>query len=316
MWGMKTRSSAPAVQIGIHRAALEAIYDECDRYDDHETGGRLIGTFRKGGQGRLLITVNGVIELSPGSRRSATSFFQDGDYQEKIFRTLETKHPEIEHLGNWHTHHVNGYPTLSEGDRQTYARIVNHTQHNTDFFYALLVVARNHPGSKERYTIKHYVVFRGDSTVYEVPASSVRIVDRPILWPEVGPQAGRPVPPVVGAQATRTAPPPGASPERGRDSQFLEEWYPSLRPYMSKETGTIYWRGPLTFIDDSAAEVVVGELEERGRLTYRVVVKGEPAASTDAVRTASNQHFTSARQAVVQLQREVDREMFKRAQSK
>ena len=42
----------------------------------------------------------------------------------------------IEHLGNWHTHHVNGYPNLSGGDVATYRRIVNHELHNLDFFYA------------------------------------------------------------------------------------------------------------------------------------------------------------------------------------
>jgi hypothetical protein len=197
-----------------------------------------------------------------------------------------------------------------------HARIVNHAKHNTDFFYALLVVARNCRDSKGRYSIKHYVLFRGDSAVYEVPASSVRIVDRPVIWPALGAETDRQTPPVAEPQARRTTPAPAANAERGRDSQFFEEWYPSLRPYMSKGTGTIYWRGPLTFIDGSAAEVVVGELEEKGKPEYRVVVKGEPAASTEAARSASNPHFASARQAIVQLQREIDREMFKRAHTK
>jgi hypothetical protein len=300
MWRMTKRSTVPAVQIGIHRAALEAIYDECDRYDDHETGGRLIGTYRAGGRGRLLITVTGVIESSPGSRRSATSFFQDGDYQEKIFRSLERKHPDIEHLGNWHTHHVNGYPTLSDGDQQTYHRIVSHAKHNTNFFYALLVTERNAAGSVERYTVKHFVLFRDDPKVYEVPTSQVRVVDRPVIWPVPGTQNE--------AEAPKS---PAASPERGRDSQFLEEWYPTLRPYLAKDKATVYWRGQLTFIDDSAAEVVVAELGDGRRSAFGIVLKGEQAA-TDAAHALSKKHFRSAREAVVTLQREVDREIFKK----
>lgn len=302
MWGMSRRSAGPTVQIGIHRAALEAIYDECDRYDDHETGGRLIGAYKAGAKGRLLITVTGVIESSPGSRRSATSFFQDGDYQEKIFRTLEAQHPQIEHLGNWHTHHVNGYSTLSDGDKQTYRRIVSHAKHNTNFFYALLVTERNAAASRERYTIKHFILFRDDPRVYEIPASQVRVVDRPVIWPAAGAE-NRPEPAVT---------PPAASPERGRDSQFFEEWYPALKPYLAKDKATVYWRGPLTFIDDSAAEIVVAEFGDRGRTGFGIVLKGEPADATDAARKISKRHFSSAREAVVALQREVDREMFKK----
>ena len=81
----------------------------------------------------------GVIEPGPEARRTRTSFFQDGDYQTEVFRRLEEQDPAIEHLGYWHTHHVNGYPRLSGGDVATYRRIVNHELQNLDFFYALLV---------------------------------------------------------------------------------------------------------------------------------------------------------------------------------
>ena len=131
--------------------------------------GRIIGVFHHTPDGSLHINVNGVIDAGPKARRSNSSFFQDGDYQTQIFRQLETAHPEIEHLGNWHTHHVNGYPTLSGGDINTYRRIVNHEKHNLDFFYALLVVAREPKRQNlARYRIRHYILFRGDQNVYEI----------------------------------------------------------------------------------------------------------------------------------------------------
>ena len=71
----------------------------------------------------------------PGARARAS--FRTANYQTEVFRRLEAKDPSIEHLGNWHTHHVNEYPTLSAGDVATYRRIVNHDLHNLDFFYAL-----------------------------------------------------------------------------------------------------------------------------------------------------------------------------------
>ena len=172
------------VRVTIHRPALEALFAECDRYDRDETGGRLIGEYQGGREGRLSIVVSAIIEPGPNARRSATSFFQDGEYQERVFRKLEAEHSRIEHLGNWHTHHVNGYPTLSGGDRETYQRTVNHPNHNTDFFYALLVTTRNERGTGlDRYAVRHFILYRGDPQEYEIPASSVRVINRPALWP-------------------------------------------------------------------------------------------------------------------------------------
>src|SRR5438094_287170 len=130
------RSRKSTVSISIARGALESIFDECDKYDIDETGGRLIGTYQRKGT-QYDIQVLGVLEPGPNAQRSQTSFFQDGEYQERLFRSIEESHPNIEHLGNWHTHHVNGYLTLSGGDKTTYFKIVNHEKHNTDFFYAL-----------------------------------------------------------------------------------------------------------------------------------------------------------------------------------
>src|SRR5579859_1975016 len=105
--------------VSIAKEALESIFDECDQFDSHETGGRLIGSYEQK-EGRYSIRLLGVIGPGPNAERSATSFFQDGAYQEKIFRLIEESLPEIEHLGNWHTHHVNGLSSLSSGDKATY----------------------------------------------------------------------------------------------------------------------------------------------------------------------------------------------------
>src|SRR5437588_7523241 len=161
------RSKHPKVDISMPKKALEAIYDECDRHDVDETGGRIIGMYEKKGRD-YDIEVLGVIPPGPNARRSPTSFFQDGEYQEQIFRSIEENYPNIRHLGNWHTHHVNGYPTLSGGDKTTYFKTVNHEKHNTDFFYALLVVRRNH-GGNPRYEVKHYFFSRNDNAIYKLP---------------------------------------------------------------------------------------------------------------------------------------------------
>lgn len=287
----------------ICRTALESIFDECDRYGQDETGGRLIGTYRAGRRDRLSITVSGVIEPGPNARRTATSFFQDGAYQEEVFRSVERNHPDIEHLGNWHTHHVNGYPTLSGGDRETYRRTVNHPNHNTDFFYALLVTARNPRGAEARYSVRHFILYRGNGHVYEIPASLVRVVDRPAVWPPSRTAADS-----EPADLTTTE---HSNEQRAKDNEFFERMHPALRPYLSKRTGRPYWRGRIVLVDDSSPEILVAEVTETGGLPrYAVAVLDEPAASTETARSFAERRFTSARDAIGALERKLKRELF------
>ena len=183
-------------------------------------------------------------------------------------------HPEIEHLGNWHTHHVNGLTTLSGGDKATYFKTVNHEKHNTDFFYALLVVSKNR-GGNPRYAVKHFIFRRGDETIYEIPASEVRLVDSPPLRPR-----GRI------AEPPRSAPPqhgqPSApNPERAKDQEFFAEFYPGLKPLLAKDIGAPYWKGPLTLVDGSRAEVVAMEDPDDTARSYSIATSSKNPAIAD-----------------------------------
>ena len=42
---MKKRRECPAVRVEIAGEVLESVFEECDRYDREETGGRVIGHF-------------------------------------------------------------------------------------------------------------------------------------------------------------------------------------------------------------------------------------------------------------------------------
>ena len=180
---MLAKSKVRTIHVEIPEDVLESVFEECDRYDHEETGGRVVGHFAVDGR-TLVVRAAGVIEPGPNAQRTSNSFFQDGDYQTDVFRRLEEKDPSIEHLGNWHTHHVNGYPTLSDGDVATYRRIVNHQLHNLDFFYALLVTRRNEGQTGlNRYAVRHYVLFRGQDTVHEISPTNIRVTDGPRIWP-------------------------------------------------------------------------------------------------------------------------------------
>ncbi len=163
------------VTISIPEPILEGMFNECERYREEETGGRLLG-FWSWEVVNLLINVKAVLPAGPNARRSRVEFFQDGDYQEKLFRGVEKMYPNIAHLGNWHTHHCNGLRTLSRGDCETYQRNVNSPKHGQDFFYALLITHAT-PNERQRYATKHFIFTRHSTDFYEVP--SVRVIITP-----------------------------------------------------------------------------------------------------------------------------------------
>jgi hypothetical protein len=291
------RSKRPQFSVTIARAALESIFDECDQYDSHETGGRLIGTYQKKGA-HYTVQLSGVLGPGPAAQRSATSFFQDGDYQERIFRQIEQEHPNIEHLGNWHTHHVNGLATLSGGDHATYQRIVNHDKHNTDFFYALLVVRKNH-GRDPRYDVRHYFFRRNDERVYETSPTQVQIVDAPILWPVTNGQSPSP-----SASAYPSAHHTQPNVERAKDQEFFSDFYPNLKASFSESVQALYWKGAVTLIDGSHVKVLTMENSGNGYVFYSITAgSGEPALA-EVLSAYSERQFRSARHAVLHLQAE------------
>ena len=304
MWQLKskmTSDTARNVRLILPQAALSVIFDECDGFDHDETGGRVIGTFSEQ-RGKLTLQVTGIIESGPEARRSPVSFFQDGEYQEGVFREIERRHPEIEHLGNWHTHHVNGLPTLSGGDVDTYSRTVNHKNHNTPFFYALLVTAKNRTADpRRRYSLKHFLFRRDDQRFYEIPARQVEIVDAPLVWP------------VPEQKAEHNSPPNpsniGAQPDRVYDRDIISEHYPGFRPFASKKLG-FYWRGPLELLDGSSMEVVLLEDSAARVPTYSVTLRDAPDALKGIDEELACREFPSARAALITTERSCNRALF------
>ena len=299
---MKGRGDVPGIRVEIAGDVLKSVFKECDRHDHDETGGRIVGHFAMD-CGTLVVRVNGMIEPGPNARRTPTSFFQDGDHQTQVFRRLEARDAAIEHLGNWHTHHVNGYPTLSAGDVATYRRIVNHKLHNLDFFYALLVTHR-HEGETglERYAVRHYVLFRGDDAVHEIPSGGVRVTDEPGIWPTNEP-ASKNLPQADAVGRDDKCVPVEI---RAHDQMVLRVLSPSLQPRLSVRTGTFFWRGPLPLIDGSDADVKVVEVEDEDGLVYYPMV----TSASDEVTKLCETPFKSASEAVRALEARMNRKIY------
>ena len=300
---MRTEKKTPKIDISICASVLQTVFDECDRYDQDETGGRILGTFKQGKGGELSIKINGVIEAGPDARRSSSSFFQDGEYQAQVFRQIECAYPDVEHLGNWHTHHVNGYPTISGGDVETYQRIVNHQKHNLDFFYALIVVARNPKASDlDRYRVRHYVLFRGDDRVHEVDHPRVSVIDESMIWP-------------TDTELAQSTPSPDIT-VRAKDKVTIEQLYPEIKPYRSTLASTFYWRGVVRLIDDTVVQLTIPELvddEQSVKLFYQVLVKDPPEAYSAFVKQLGKRHFESAVEAVHYFEQQMNKMLYQAA---
>jgi hypothetical protein len=299
--------TADKIRLFIPKAALIAVFDECDGFEQDETGGRVIGTFEER-RGKLDIHVTGIIEAGPQARRSAVSFFQDGEYQEQVFRKIESQQPKIEHLGNWHTHHVNGLQHLSGGDIDTYFRTVNHRNHNAPFFYALLVTGKHRSAEGlRRYTVKHYIFRRGDEQIYELHRDQVEITDAALIWPA---SAGHHNEKERRVHQTK-APELRANPDRAYDSEILSEFYQGVRPFSSAKLG-VYWCGPLELLDGSKIEVVLLEDPAGARPTYSVTLREPPAALKDLAEEIASVEFPSARAALITTERSCNRALYRR----
>ena len=303
---MKSDPIINSVKVHMPVAALTAIFNECDRYNADETGGRLVGTYKVNWRKQLIINVTGIIEPGPRASRTAASFFQDGKYQATVFRDIEARHPDVEHLGNWHTHHVNGYPTLSGGDRETYQRIVNHKQHNIPFFYALLVVSRGDTDdSLNRYNIRHFILHRDDPVIYEIPQKAVKITNKALWWPNNTPPNTREQKADININQ-----PVIEIADRGIDHQLLEEFFPKLHPFFSEKTKSIYWKGAIELVDGIDTVAIIAEVKEGSRVNYVVHLKDKREELAKPIEELEKVQFSTGRSAAFTIQHELNRQLF------
>ncbi len=290
------------VRVILPNTALNEIFDECDRFPDDETGGRVIGTFEEI-DGTLVLRVTGIIEPGPRARRSPVMFFQDGEHQEQIFRQIEKNHPQVEHLGNWHTHHMNGLTHLSEGDVATYLRTVNHQQHNTPFFYAILVVSRTRSHAPHsRYLFKHYIALRGDKHVHEIPAQAVEFVDLPLVWPP------KRVEDTTLGNISDLDNFKGKQ-HRAFNNAVLTNLYPGLHPYSSKKVG-VYWRGLFDLIDGSTIETFIVEDSTPPEFVYSIFLRNPTPILQTVAETLKDQQFPTAVAALTIAERDCNRALW------
>jgi hypothetical protein len=186
-----------------------------------------------------------------------------------------------------------------------YFKTVNHEKHNTEFFYALLVVSKNRNGNP-RYAVKHFIFRRGDDTIYEIPAKDVRLVDAPPLQARHHGQSGE-----ARDHLPQHGQPNGANPERAKDQEFFSEFYPGLKALLSKDSGAPYWKGPLPLVDGSRTEVVAMEDPDDKARSYSIASSAKDPAVADILERYKERKFRSARHAVLHLERDLNQALYR-----
>lgn len=153
----------PEVWIYVHEKTLQRMTKAVTQFDT-EVGGKLIGEYRQNG-GVLQIEIISYLDSGPRASRSPTHLVPDGDYQEALFRVIESYNGDIDHIGSWHSHHSNELKSLSPGDISGYIDSVNDPRYNQDHFLAILVL-----GAKKGIPVaRHFIFTRGQRSYFEVP---------------------------------------------------------------------------------------------------------------------------------------------------
>jgi hypothetical protein len=198
---------------------------------------------------------------------------------------------------------MNGLQHLSSGDLSTYQRIVNHANHNTAFFYALLVTTkhRSFRDPLDRYAIRHYLFRRNDPKAYEIPAEHVEIVDAAILLPTAEVVASTP--------AKHAAPSADIRHDLASDQSFISEFYDRIRPFQSAKLG-LYWRGAMKLSDDQDVEAVVMQDTTKSPPQYTVALRNVPSHLEVVAETLAHTEFPSARAALMNAERDCNRALY------
>ena len=178
----------PNCQVIFDPHVQEYILYELQRYPTSEEGGKYVGYLDVTNQAhskdrfyRVIIT--DFLPGGPNAKRTAVEFMPDGEFQERLFRQIEKRDRNIEHLGTWHSHHCNGLDHLSGGDIEGYLKTVNKAAYRPDVFVASLVkhLPKN---SRDANWIDHFLFIRNHDCFYKITHHTTTM-DSPTTFGEI-----------------------------------------------------------------------------------------------------------------------------------
>ena len=105
--------------------------------------------------------------------------------------------------------------------------------------------------------------------------------------------------------------PAAPNPERAKDQEFFAEFYHGLKPLLSKPDGALYWKGALTLVDGSRADVVAMEDPDDPRRSYSIATSSKEPAIADLLPRYRDRKFRSARHAVLHFERDLNQALYR-----
>lgn len=226
---------------------------------NREEGGKFIGKISQNGN-QIKIRVETYIDSGPRVNNSVGHLMPDGEYQEAMFRVLETFDQDIHYLGSWHTHHCNGLAELSQGDIRGYTETVNSRQYDLDYFFALLITDLSVAELRKRY----YLFVRSQGSA-EIPDSAVHILkgtsplEKILKSAEETAFAHRISQANFYGGASEHRPQMEVAADfmqkiRSEDREWILNEYPRAQTLKAKKDGSTYWRW-LIFLHDGELKV-------------------------------------------------------------
>jgi hypothetical protein len=102
---------------------------------------------------------------------------------------------------------------------------------------------------------------------------------------------------------------------RAHDQEMFSEMYPQFKPYFSKSMGAVYWKGEIELINDTKINVVVMESKGKEGISYSINPVGVNARLFEVGKSYADRIFKSARMAVWQFERDVNRKIYSKVKS-
>lgn len=257
-WSRTQSRRAPvAVDMQVFAHILDTSKREIAAFPQVEVGGKFIGRWSCPGVDipnasieailpRLQVTLIDNLDAGAAAERTATYHLPDGPYQERLFRAVEREDPDVEHVGTWHSHHPNGFPNLSEGDRRGYRATLADPAYRPDVLVTWLATdGRGLAGGR------CWLWLRGHAEPYEVDLRAVVVVQSPspyaaALSRQRSVEAIR----TRAGQAVDVVAPDGAT--LAAEQRFLAQRFDQVQAFRDRETGAIGWRFQLRGAYDSA----------------------------------------------------------------
>ncbi len=131
---------ATHIKIILPTEVVKKIYELYEDYPSVENGGRIIGIYDNIENGiPKVIRVYTIIPPGPRAKRTPVSLFQDGEWQDWIFRKLELIEPNLHYVGSFHHHCSNRLSHLSSGDIEGYQYLLKKYKPKSKVFLAVLM---------------------------------------------------------------------------------------------------------------------------------------------------------------------------------